>query len=310
MKKFYTLLILLNVALFSSAQTWQINSFDYSNLLTPGYNVLLPDSTNQVWQVGKSAKFDGVLSTKPALYTDTLGSYPTSMNESVTMVLYAENFGQPAHWYDIRFTHRFETDSLMDGGFVEISLDSGATWVNAIDYLDSVPWSSYNFAIYCDFPANTYLPYGQRCAFTGNGKSFRYNSIHMEFMWSISPKPEVGGLMWPIAPYLRFAFASDSLQTNKAGWQIDEVEIWGTIGFGIEERINPIYITPNPSNGVFKLESLNHSDAKFVVSDSQGRVVLEDKMQGTSAQINLSNQAAGMYIVRFEDGFTVKLMKE
>jgi hypothetical protein len=306
MKKVNVFIICLFGMLYLSGQVAPINTFDYSNPLTPGQNVLLPDSSNQLWQVGKSAKFDGVLSTKPALYTDTLNSYPINVDEGVTMVLYDEYFGLAYHWYDVFFTHRFDTDSLSDGAYIELSLDSGATWVNVVDYTDSVVWPADGpYSI--DFYNNSYLVNGQRSAFTGSGKAFRQNSIWIGLIVAVVAKPEM--VDFPVAPYLRFSFVSDSVDNQKAGWQIDEVEIWGTVTSGIPERVNPITISPNPSNGVFEIQSRNHSQLNFMVSNAIGQNVYHGKMNGTQAKVDLSSFPPGSYFLTFENGNSIKLIK-
>jgi hypothetical protein len=298
------LAVLISTAIFS--QTFPVNSFDYSTNLTPGYNVLLPDSTNQLWQLGKSSKFDGVLSSKPALYTDTLTSYPINVDEGIVMMLYDASGINAYHWYDVYFKHRFETDSLVDGAYIEVSLDSGSTWVNAIDYMDSISWPMWGpYSV--DFYSTDYLVNGQRSAFTGRGINYRQSHIHLGLITAIVANPEI--IDFPLAPYLRFSFVSDSIDTQKAGWQIDEVEIWGVITSGIEERLKPIVVLPNPSSGLFRIQSVNHQDLYFEVSDLKGRKILTGRMNGTSAAIDLSSYPSGTYLLKFEDGTAIKLVK-
>lgn len=289
------------------SQNFPISAFNYSTNIIPGYNVLLPDSSNQHWQVGRSAKFDGVLSVKPALYTDTLSSYPVNMNEGVVMILHEESqFGFPYHQYDVFFKHRFETDTLNDGGYIEISLDSGATWVNAIDYMDSISWPMFgNF--YLDFLSTQRLINGQRSAFTGSGVAYRYNHIHLGLFMTIMAEPEL--IDYPVAPYIRFNFVSDSVDHQKAGWQIDEVEIWGAVGWGLEERVQPITISPNPSNGIFNIQSVNHLHQRYTVTNTAGKVLIVGEMEGTTASVNLDLYPAGTYFLNFESGTAIKLIK-
>lgn len=306
MIKHILLLLAVLVSICLSSQTFPINSFDYSTNLTAGYNVLLPESTNQLWQVGKSAKFDGVLSAKPALYTDTLNTYPVNVDEGVVMILYEEGSWGPYHWYDVYFKHRFETDSLLDGAYIEVSLDSGSTWVNAIDYMDSISWPMWGpYSV--DFYSTDYLVNGQRIAFTGSGATYRQNHIHLGLITAIVAQPEMIG--FPVAPYLRFSFVSDSVDSQKAGWQIDEVDIFGVITFGIEERIQPITISPNPSTGIFKLQSPNHTDASFTIYDLTGKQVYSGKMNGSSVTVNIAQSPSGTYYLKFTDGAAIKLIK-
>ena len=305
------ILLALFFPIVIQSQTWMVNSFDYSLPLVLGNNVLLPDTSNQIWQVGKSVKFDGILSSKPALYTDTLNSYPENMDESVMMVLYdtlPNSGGLQSFIYDVRFTHRFETDTLLDGAYIEVSLDSGNTWVNALDYTDSIQWPGIS-GFSADFTSNNYFANGQRIAFSGNGKQMRQNQIWMGLNGAIKTSSGTYD-PWEVAPYLRFSFVSDSIETNKAGWQIDEVEIFGGIWGGNSRRIIPVYIMPNPSTGIFEVQSQGRTNENFQVIDINGRVIIQGKLHEGGIRLDLSRYESGVYLLKFENGMAVKLIKQ
>jgi hypothetical protein len=249
------------------------------------------------------------MSTKPALYTDTAAAYPANASESVMMIMYDNlgGFGSYFNGYNLEFTSRYLTDSACDGGYIEMSIDSGQTWVNILDY-DSVPFP-YPYGHYSyDFGGkDIQLANGQRSSFTGNGVNYYQNYLSIIFLNGIIAKPEVG---FEDPVYLRFTFSSDSIETNKPGWQIDDFKIFGVYPSGLEEAINPIFILPNPASGVFEIKASNHLRAEYRVSDSTGRIILNGKMEGTIGWIDLCNHPAGVYVLRFKDGLTIKLVKQ
>ena len=308
MPRSFYIAALLFLTLFMQGQHVPIHAFNYSTQLTAGYNVLLPDSSNVVWQVGRSTKFDSVLSIKPALYTDTLAAYPPNIDEGVVMILHdISQYGFPYRQYDIDFKHRFDTDSAQDGGYIQISLDSGGTWVNALAYMDAVVCPLYG-DYYIDFYGANYLVNGERSAFTGAGRAFRYNHIHLGLFTAIIAQPEM--IEYPVAPYLRFGFVADSINNQKPGWQIDDLEIWGVVTWGMDEQVLPITVTPNPSTGLFTVNSMRHRDGNVEITDSKGAYILSTRLEGSTLLLDLRNQPAGFYFLRFNDGTVIKLQKQ
>jgi hypothetical protein len=89
---------------------------------------------NCVWQIGRPQKpvFDSARSYPNAVVTDTLQTYPTNDTSSFILAqggLYG--WGYPSYagitgWYKVN------SDSLTDYGMIEVSVDSGATWINIL----------------------------------------------------------------------------------------------------------------------------------------------------------------------------------
>ena len=83
---------------------------------------------------------------------------------------------------------------------------------------------------------------------------------------------------------------------------------------GIDEELNDVSrvaaVYPNPSSGIFNVEFSSPNDVEFAVTDIVGRLVVEGKVQRGNAIIDLSSQATGIYILRFEDGYSLKLVKQ
>jgi hypothetical protein len=70
---------------------------------------------------------------------------------------------------------------------------------------------------------------------------------------------------------------------------------------GVEDngnKILPVTIYPNPSNGIFHIESSSMKNPALKVFNYLGELVLEEKLTN---EINLSNSAKGVYFVQIND---------
>lgn len=82
------------------------------------------------------------------------------------------------------------------------------------------------------------------------------------------------------------------------------------VGVNDLEYFSNLSVSPNPSNGIFNISS-DRSINSLVVTDYMGTVINAPLVNGNS--IDLSNQKAGMYLVRISSGdqkITKKLVKE
>ena len=144
MKKQYLFLI---SALFSLYQTFgqvyhYYDSF-YFDTKTNHYCDTLPYSG--IWQVGKPHKkfFDSAYSFPNAIVTDTVNPYPVNNHSAFEIIIY-NSYCYPFECSPLylSFEHKYDTDSLNDGCYLDISYDRGKTWVNIINdsliYKDSI----------------------------------------------------------------------------------------------------------------------------------------------------------------------------
>ena len=66
---------------------------------------------------------------------------------------------------------------------------------------------------------------------------------------------------------------------------------------GIEDNLQkPIHVYPNPSKGIFNIEG--EGIQKIKVVDIYGQVVLSKEVKNTNVQVDLSDKAAGAYLLR------------
>lgn len=195
-----------------------------------------------------------------------------------------------------KFWHRFDTDSLLDGCWIECSDDSGANWYplntpgigtlaldnnfNACN-LYTNQLSQSNFDTLAD----------GRYAWSGNSQGWRYTAMELNMVMPLKT--------WRNSTInaLRFVFQSDSIQTNKSGWVIDDIEIGYVIncgGLNAAATLNALPIYPNPSsNGLFQVSFPNHYiETTIAIYNLQGQLVMNIPLTKT---LNLSRCAAGLY---------------
>ncbi len=115
----------------------------------------------------------------------------------------------------LRFAHRFDLESLYDGGVLEYSIDDGASWQDMLAGTESIPANTGRFL------ANGYTavisdafgsPIGGRQAWTGETAG--------SFVETVVDLADFAGREL----LLRFRFASDN-SVSAVGWWIDDISI-------------------------------------------------------------------------------------
>jgi len=110
-------------------------TFEYS------YPYLEVDTSNQnIWQIGTPNKafFDSAYSAKNAIITDTVNYYPIDNISYFDLLIGAFNFNDLYPWnIYVGIKHKYDTDTLKDGGFITISYDNRTTWMNIINILQT-----------------------------------------------------------------------------------------------------------------------------------------------------------------------------
>lgn len=155
-----------------------------------------------------------------AIITDTINSYPISH----TSCFYFRFDSLPLYWsgmckdMQLHVYHKLQCDSLTEGGYIEISYDSGLTFHNIVDDDDLFGNAlNYNQTL-SDFfyskqdTLNNGIP-----SFTGNWTGWKKSSY---YWYGLMPVKSIQNLA-----LIRFCFQSDSLENNKNGWMIDDVQL-------------------------------------------------------------------------------------
>ncbi len=259
--------------------------------------VIFIDTANpsNIWQIGMPSKaiFDSAFAGNRAMVTDTINVYPINNKSSFTLGF--ELFGGGP---SITFKHRFNTDSLFDGGYVEASADSGKTWLLLIDTTGQMSAGNTTFF-------GTSNPYGistsgfystadsltnSNVGFSGNSSGWKTSSILFPCF----------AIKKPFEYYLRFTFVSDSVQNSKDGWMIDEIIVdnSGACSNLTEQNILKAVIFPNPSN---TYATITLPNGKYVhngvlsIYNTIGGLIFKTPFIGDKLKFNLSDLPKGMH---------------
>lgn len=202
----------------------------------------------------------------------------------------------------IAFKHKFDTDTLRDGGFISVSYDEGATWTNIIN--DSLFFSPSNYLGPADGETgNLYSEsdtlYTGEFGFSGNSGDW----ISSWFEWFMLPVDQVrsGGDQLPDSFTLRFHFVSDSLDNEREGWLIDDILLFSRFipgGLGEHASID-FSVSPNPFTETTRIDLGAYGEFVLSIFDAQGSMVRQDRYQNEqSIVLNREGLHAGIYYIQ------------
>ncbi len=276
------------------AQWWNPQPINFESIT----NTLIKIDTSQndnIWQIGAPHKiiFDSAFSRPNAIVTDTVNYYPINNISSFQFTIYDSSLitHNSLPWQalalSIDFLQKYNTDSLKDGGYIEISADSGSTWISLTTLLSSNFYN--NDTLYDGTPG-----------FTGksNGWGNGWGYVSFSFPWCfgynvISPPPSM---------IVRFTFKSDSINTNKEGWMIDNLEwrLGGCEGVTEFQNKTTLELSPNPATTSITItSSTNIKEIKLI--NLLGESVINDNwltVNGNSAVVDVSSLSKGIYFVQ------------
>lgn len=234
--------------------------FDYADC---GYLVLDTSITDNIWQIGPPQKmvFDAPYSMPNALMTDTSSTYPAG-NHSYFDLLF-DYYNLPFYGNIlISFYHKLYTDSLTEGGYIEISYDKGDTWTNIVYDTEYFMFNEENS--YTQFDTIT----GGIPAFTGTINE--WTKVRLQWVYDIPIKDSE----WSTDTILlRFNFVSDMNETSRDGWMIDNFSLDFIMMPGqvpVSDAKDIIVTYPNPSDGIVNLKSEKIKIKHIDIFDSRG----------------------------------------
>ncbi len=275
-------LMLVNI-LFGQFYSPDSYTIDFDNF--PQYDYIIIDTISNpdnIWQIGVPNKpmFANAYSATHAIVTDTLNPYP--INDTSSFIFRHIRPTNPElgnESLQLKFWYKFNSDSLTDFGMVEASIDNGATWINLLTEDET-----YDFSWLAAKPI-----------LTGNSNGWQ------QFALELSSLTYMVGYSDTLC--YRFTFISDSVQTNKDGWMIDNFEIndsWEKVDkFDSNENIT---LYPNPSNGNIHIEgndfNLKDVNAKVKIYNARGVLILSRELNSNHLELDLPN---GMYFVKLSN---------
>lgn len=289
------------------AQQWS-NSITFDTAFSNLYIDTL--QANNRWQIGAPHKvlFDSARTRPNAIVTDTVNYYP--VNDTSSFILKINRPPDAPFWVEwvpymygptpfVSFMSKIDTDSLSDIGYIEYSLNNGATWL---------PVNEYFFG--SDYHPPYYGP--GTSLFTGTWNGWFQTSI---VLGDSNPDP---GIETVDSVLFKFTFVSDDINTNKEGWIIDDIT-YGTIALvgvnDIEEENNNFNIYPNPVNKEFTLSVTETGtiNRELKIVNVLGEVVYQSIVENPKSEVNISELPKGVYFVKLISAnqiLTKKFIKE
>lgn len=268
-------------------------------------------STN-LWQIGNPQKvlLDSAFSPSKVIITDTLGPYPVDNHSFFDFYLNETNL----LWYYenifVGFYHKIDTDTLRDGGYLEISFNGGDDFYNVLEYPEDVYFEGY--PIDEDNGLNLYglsdTLYTGEPGFSGTSTDWTLTMFGWYVVYPKPPKPhtDLGDSAYAKdtedeETILRFHFISDSIDTQREGWMIDDIfTFWVDFpGSTKNEEAIAFQLFPNPANKELSLlteKVFGHLTVE--ISDMTGKKIMTrvlksaDRVKLTGIDLN-----TGFYLV-------------
>jgi hypothetical protein len=297
-------------------QDMECNSSTYLDTLNlaTDTSLIVIDTSNSCnsWTFGHSYKevFDSI-DTPFGIVTDTINSYEANLDCGFILKIPPSYLAPTSLLF---FEHKYQTDSLFDGGYLEYSCNQGQTWRN-LNANWQYPPEEIKFYNYANPFFNDTIPF-----FTGTNVDWQWSGI--QFIWYhpvMKPDEnrwqECQNFPWSSdSLYIRFHFISDAVNNNKAGWMIRNIVIGNADQGGSLPEFStlPLKLFPNPATEKISIELPPNSGAlsSVVISDIAGNVAL----RATEArEIDVSTLSPGIYFVLVESDkfvFRQKLVKQ
>jgi len=279
-----------------------------------GFEYLQIDTSSQnIWEIAMPSKvfFDSSYSSSKAIITDSINAYPSN-NLSYFDIILTQN-EPPIPWVGgsllLSFRHKFDTDTLIDGGFITVSFDQGESWQNIIDPIQSDYWVYYG-----SYPGVSYEDEFNKNIYTSSDsimlghKGYSGNSggwINTSMAWLSYPvkSSQKADLNQQI---IRFNFISDSIDNNREGWMIDDIAVYA-IDLGSSTTpltIQPtVKIFPNPMKEIVTIEA-NKDISRLRIYNQVGQLVEEMRPNSHHVVLFKRQLSNGLYTVdiAFENG--------
>ncbi len=263
--------------------------------------VIDESNPDNIWQIGKSYKtvFGSAYTPPNAIMTDTINFYPTNNHSSFQCLITKPENAQENCISMIRLTfhHKIDTDTLKDGGYIDISFDKGETWINIID-----DTSSTSFWALGQFYENSDTLIGNRNGFSGNSTN---EWISSGFEWYDENNEHA---RTNDSILVRFNFISDEIDNGKEGWIIDNIglEVFDLCNVGIDNLViqDDILFYPNPVDGISVLVLPDDTNIYTVhIFDIRGREIL-NCISNESFIIHRSDFDPGIYLYKISNPTT------
>ena len=273
-------------------QTVALGILQYEDTLSfnPVHDYIsIPDPENNIWKIGipSAGIVDSTFTGKEAIFAEIQEDGPNDTTKCFYISIPASDWG----WGEgiLSFYHNYSTDSLINGGLIEVSYDNGSTWKNILDDIGHI---SENFiGIYSE---NDTIK-GGIPTFSGHSDGWVYTELY--WWWIALTKKRISELYGD--PIIKFSFVCNTNPTNVNTWIIDGLVFRG---YGIAGAVNtPSYsrvtIHPNPaSNQIWVQLSGIIEVIDYEIYNLLGKKVYETQ-SNRIAQINISLLDPGVFLL-------------
>lgn len=287
MKKKLLFLFIAILCVHSARSQWILNQyFDGADTLANySFRIHIDTTGGNVWQIGRPQKtiFDSAATNPNALITDTINAYPANDTSSFTFGIKDWNsWGILA----IRWKQKLDFDKKHDGGIIEYSLDTGTTWHNVFN--NPFLYSFYGFSLANKDTLETgeYALSGTDPAWKDIWLCFNQSSIHAATDSFL----------------VRFTLKSDTGESMKEGWMIDNMKIHKTITHTVAKdpfNNTEIRVFPNLTTGIVNIEAPKaqkfHIAERIAVMNTNGQLMKEYKNVPTKYYVDIGDLPNGLY---------------
>ena len=269
------------------------NIYPGSNFYSPSdsanaYFILDTSQLNNIWQIGRSHK--SALGIYNGLMTDTINSYPIK-NKSSFMVGVVTCWGIEknidSYWgTEINIIYSIQSDYHKDGVVLETSSNSRNNWRNIL--MDTNIYIFNPIGDTAIYTISDTLLSAEQPGFSGSK-----NDVYLSLMLD-PPNRSALDTTW-----FRFTFYSDSIQTNKAGFNLGLFSIFPVFeGINVKFSKQELEINPNPSSGIIEIKNLPQQKYSDVEIYSIHGKLLQKFTLLEHGQIDISSLDSGIYLLK------------
>lgn len=273
--------------------------FEYSTL-----TVSIDPSPSCIWHIGVPGKtfLNQAYSLPKAIMTDTLHPYPENNTSSFTFTIDSNSiWNNPiglATYFS--FIHKYDTDTLLDYGIIEGSIDGGESWCNLSDpsclqgYLPGSVWWENDSSI------TSHQTYYHSLAFSGKSDGWIFSRIHFDYAIG---KSNENGLIDSIL--VRFTFHSGNGTSGREGWLIDNIIIGACdiyVGTPPTKEIkNKAEVIPNPllACSRVQLPEILSGINEILIFNYEGKIIMRKPVVINETPLLYGKDfSPGVYLIR------------
>lgn len=238
--------------------------------------------SDSIWQIVMPTKgrFTSAHSGNFALITDSTNF----VAEGKTAIMNFNLVNSGCYNFELYFYHKYYTDSLHSGGFVEVSYDEGVTWINVI--YDTIQMDTYLY----DFYELSDTITGGYPAFSGTCEEWKCSRISLSRHSMCNQHDSIS---------YRFVYKTDSVAFPYEGWMVDDVAMnifrCGKINTSLKNE-KPCFELINEGNKTYSV--IPEEECLIKICSLSGNMVFNKNCKSKEKlTINFYDWQSGYYII-------------